>query len=96
MRRFLQHVLPKGLHKVRYYGLWHPSRREQAARARLMLHLRQPSIAIQNEPHGDTGMDAAGQSTQQVPAEELRICPCCRIGHLVRAGRLYPKQARGP
>jgi hypothetical protein len=24
MRRFLQHVLPKGLHKVRYYGLWHP------------------------------------------------------------------------
>jgi len=20
MRRFLQHVLPKGLHKVRYYG----------------------------------------------------------------------------
>ena len=27
MRRFLQHVLPKGLHKVRYYGL----RREHAA-----------------------------------------------------------------
>ena len=23
MRRFLQHVLPKGLHKVRYSGLWH-------------------------------------------------------------------------
>jgi hypothetical protein len=23
MRRFLQHVLPKGLHKVRYFGLWH-------------------------------------------------------------------------
>lgn len=30
MRRFLQHVLPKGLHKVRYY-----SRREHAAQARL-------------------------------------------------------------
>jgi hypothetical protein len=25
MRRFLQHVLPKGLHKVRYSGLWHHS-----------------------------------------------------------------------
>jgi hypothetical protein len=96
MRRFLQHVLPKGLHKVRYYGLWHPSRREQAAQARLMLHLRQPSIPIPNEPPGDTGMDAAGQLAQQAPADELRICPCCRIGHLVRAGRLYPKQARGP
>ena len=39
MRRFLQHVLPKGLHKVRYFGLWHPARREQAARARLLLLL---------------------------------------------------------
>ena len=35
MRRFLQHVLPKGLHKVRYFGLWHPVRRKDAARARL-------------------------------------------------------------
>src|SRR3954465_1570053 len=24
IRRFLQHVLPRGLHKVRYFGLWHP------------------------------------------------------------------------
>ena len=24
IRRFLQHVLPKGFHKVRYFGLWHP------------------------------------------------------------------------
>src|SRR6202011_5532104 len=24
IRRFLQHVLPAGFHKVRYYGLWHP------------------------------------------------------------------------
>ena len=29
MHRFLQHVLPKGLHKVRYCGLWHASRRGQ-------------------------------------------------------------------
>src|SRR5580700_4540581 len=43
MRRFLQHVLPKGLHKVRYYGLWHPSRREHAKRARLMLLLDRPA-----------------------------------------------------
>ena len=31
----LQHVLRKGLHKVRYYGLWRWSRRERAAQARL-------------------------------------------------------------
>ncbi len=30
IRRFLQHVLPAGFHKVRYYGLWHAARRLQA------------------------------------------------------------------
>jgi hypothetical protein len=29
MRRYLQHVLPKGFHKVRYGGLWHSSKRPQ-------------------------------------------------------------------
>ena len=36
MRRFLQHVLPRGFHKVRYYGLWHPAHRDDAARVRQM------------------------------------------------------------
>jgi Putative transposase len=37
VRRFLQHVLPKGFHKVRYSGLWHPGKRDRAAAARLLL-----------------------------------------------------------
>jgi hypothetical protein len=41
MRRFLQHVLPKGFHKVRYYGLWHSSRRERREAIRVELLLRQ-------------------------------------------------------
>lgn len=28
MARFLQHVLPQGLHKVRYYGIWSPANRD--------------------------------------------------------------------
>jgi len=39
LRRFLFHVLPKGFHKVRYYGLWHPCKRDRQARARLLLEL---------------------------------------------------------
>ena len=39
MRRFLQHVLPRGFHKVRYFGLWHPAQRHNAARVRQMLQL---------------------------------------------------------
>src|SRR6202043_2330376 len=45
MRRFLQHVLPKGLHKVRYSGLWHHSRRDHAARARQQLALDHSRVA---------------------------------------------------
>jgi len=32
MRRFLQHVLPRGFHKVRYFGLWHPAQRHNGRR----------------------------------------------------------------
>jgi len=39
LRRFLMHVLHKGFHKVRYYGLWHHSKRDLQQRARLLLSL---------------------------------------------------------
>src|SRR6202043_731209 len=42
IRRFLQHVLPAGFHKVRYYGLWHASRREPLRNLRNLLVLAQP------------------------------------------------------
>src|ERR1700745_751594 len=43
IRRFLQHVLPAGFHKVRYYGLWHASRREPLHNLRNLLLLAQPA-----------------------------------------------------
>ncbi len=43
MRRFLQDVLPPGFHKVRYCGLWHPSKRGRLAQARLLLELEPPA-----------------------------------------------------
>lgn len=44
LHRFLQHVLPKGFVKVRYFGLHHPAHRQTLAlaRAALYLHFRQP------------------------------------------------------
>ena len=95
MRRFLQHVLPKGLHKIRYYGLWHPSRREQAARARL-LQLDQPTTASTAASAGERGADATAQSSASSTAAPVRVCPSCKEGRLVEVGRLYPKQASGP
>ena len=40
LHRFLQHVLPKGFVKVRYYGLHHPAHRSALALARAHLYLR--------------------------------------------------------
>jgi len=41
IRRFLQHVLPSGFVKVRYYGLHHPTRCAALILARAALYLRQ-------------------------------------------------------
>ena len=43
--RFLQHVLPRGFHKVRYYGLWHHSKRDLSNRSWLLLMLQKPTDA---------------------------------------------------
>jgi hypothetical protein len=96
MRRFLQHVLPKGLHKVRYYGLWHPARREHAERARLLLSLDRPATRSPPARSIETINSAADRSVDQVTSDETRMCPCCQQGCLIRAARLYPKQASGP
>ena len=45
LRRFLQHVLPRGFHKVRYYGLWHHSKRNLSSRAWVLLTFQQPTDA---------------------------------------------------
>jgi hypothetical protein len=37
MRRFLQHVLPKGFAKVRYYGFYSPNQRERLTQVRQLL-----------------------------------------------------------
>ncbi len=43
LRRFLQHVLPRGFHRVRYYGLWHHGKRDLSSRAWLLLILQKPT-----------------------------------------------------
>jgi hypothetical protein len=42
LRRFLQHVLPKGFHRVRSYGLLHPAHRVTLRRLQLLLGATAP------------------------------------------------------
>jgi putative transposase/transposase-like zinc-binding protein len=93
MRRFLQHVLPRGFHKVRYFGLWHPAQRNNAARVRQMLQL-------QATPRSDPSPDfvvppTAPSGAEPPPSIEPLICPHCQ-GRLIFIRTLTPRQAMGP
>jgi hypothetical protein len=66
LRRFLQHILPKGFVKVRYYGLFRLAMRRSLARLRSQLHLLQ-HIAASAPP----APAASGSSPRVV------ICPNC-------------------
>lgn len=86
LRRFLQHVLPRGVHKVRYYGLWSPSYRDP-------LHAWQHRLAPEPVPAPVRPPRAAVEPSPCPPA--ARPCPDCRIGTLVHVRRL-PPQGRPP
>jgi hypothetical protein len=82
LRRFLQHVLPRGFHKVRYYGLWHHSKRAQSNRAWLLLILEKPTAAATPPKIADL-LEALGQLAE-LADEDLRDAqrvgedsPCC-------------------
>ncbi|MDH3236438.1 MAG: IS91 family transposase [Alphaproteobacteria bacterium] len=68
IRRFLIHVLPKGLHRIRHYGLFASSgRADNIARIRLMLD---GAVTPEQPTHDHT--DDGSQA--QIPAD---ACPCC-------------------
>ena len=93
MTALLHHGL--GQYQIRYYGLWHPARREQAARARLLLQLDQPTAAG-GATSASEANDGAAETSASGAVEPLRTCPSCKQGRLVPVGRLYPRQASGP
>jgi hypothetical protein len=93
MRRFLQHVLPRGFHKVRYFGLWHPARRNNAARVRQMLQLQ--STPKFDPPQDFVAAPLTPSDADPGPSIEPRICPHCQ-GRLIFIRTLSPRQAMAP
>lgn len=63
LRRFLRHVLPRGFHRVRYYGLWHHSQREQSSRAWFLLTFHKPTDTVVPLKIADL-LEALGQGAQ--------------------------------
>jgi hypothetical protein len=93
MRRFLQHVLPRGFHKVRYFGLWHPAQRRNAARVRQMLQLQTPPRDAPLQDPDATPLIPT--NAKPIPPSEPPICPRCQ-GRLIFIRTLSPRQAMAP
>jgi hypothetical protein len=83
LRRFLQHVLPKGFHKVRYYGLLHPTNKVTLKRLQLLLMEK------------DHRITAAIEQEISARTEVVKICPCCTDGIMVVISWL-PRKSRSP
>lgn len=81
LRRYLQHVLPDGFHKVRYFGLWSPASRRRLKEAQLRL-ARQEKATEEDEQ----------EAPKPAPA---RLCPCCKRGVMVVI-EILPRRARSP
>jgi hypothetical protein len=92
LRRFLMHVLPKGFHKLQYYGLWHHSKRPLQHRARLLLSLLEPVRLAECLQIADIAAEANRLSEgKDAPAESFSpSCPHCgsqRLEHLQQRRR---------
>ena len=68
IRRFLLHVLPKGFHRIRHYGLLaRPSCADNIARARKLL-----AITMPQDHNADVGAVDPNE-----PTTPSHLCPCC-------------------
>jgi len=89
LQRFLQHVLPPGCTKVRYYGLWSPTCRQ---------HLEHARTLCGRPPARDPDGPVAGLGPDAPAACPLRAsrCPHCQTGTLVVVATLTPHRSRSP
>jgi hypothetical protein len=85
--RFLQHVLPRGCTKVRYYGLWSPTCRKQLEHVHTLLTAA--PVRASDDPAPLTGPDVTR------PSRPLR-CPHCQGGTLLVVAILPPHRSRSP
>jgi hypothetical protein len=74
IRRFLLHVLPTGIKRIRHYGvLASASKGDRLAQARLALHM--PAANAQAK-------ESAREFVARVARMEVLQCPCCAVGRL--------------
>ncbi len=69
IRRCLQHVPPTGFHRIRYYGLWSPTRRS---------HLRRVLLLLSTVRTGLIAAIAAAADSAKAAVLTFGVCRCPR------------------
>ena len=86
MRRFLLHVVPKGLMRIRHYGLL-----ANVHKHRLLPRCRE-LLGVEVSGCGDTDDPGDHETWQEllyrVTGKDVTLCPHCKKGHLVVKERL--------
>jgi hypothetical protein len=77
LRRFVQHVMPKGLVKVRHYGLL--ANRHRVARLELSRRLLLPTLAAAALANAGPAQDAAAPQVEPAPPHHCPQCGACRF-----------------
>ena len=93
IRRYLQHVLPKGFHKVRYYGIWHASSNNHVSR--LAGRMAIAGISTDDQPSQGQMENCPEQEQQSVVGKEIK-CPYCGGDRLELLERLPRPRSRSP
>ena len=78
LRRYLQHVLPRGFHKVRYFGLWHPRHRDSLCRVAAQLAL----AAAESHPTAGPAQVAPPTATPPHRCPRCGSIRLCCLGHV--------------
>ncbi len=88
MRRFLQHVLPKGFHKVRYYGFHSPTNRDWLKRIQTLLLLLKKNTQVQEQQKERNQPESSENSGDSTYKDKYKICPICMKGYMVEVRRM--------
>jgi len=86
IRRFLLHILPTGLMRIRHYGFL-----ANRCRRRKLAQIRQ-SLQAQSEQTAAAPAPANQPAHAAVPVEHVSLCPRCKTGHLIFVGEIAPKR----
>lgn len=92
IRRFLLHVLPRGLCKIRYYGIM-SNRKRKSSLARCRELLGGSDIV---RTCGDAKVSEWIELLYKLTGIDIRVCPECNKGKMALRRMLLPMQAQAP